>query len=369
MLAICLGFLWLAGPACAGQPERAPATRGQPKTPGRTVAAPWPEADALFRQDPRWLGGDAAVSVELGGERVLWLFGDSFVATHEPRLRATARFIRNSVGVQHGTDPSRARMRFFHGEAPDGSPASFFPEQDEAWLWPGHGLYRDGVLTLFMMRVRAEQPAQDGLGFRVVGWTALRVPNADTEPDAWQAIALRTPDTGELTIVGAQVLLEGEHVYAYAVREPGDQAIMLLRWSLADFTRGDLMHPSYFGGQERGFARKGPPAVVLQDGATEFSVSRAPHGGYVQVQSRGFGPAPITLRFAPELTGPFGPPIVAHVPEEARRPGVLIYAARAHPELEGADLVVTYATNTLDPKLLLGDLDIYFPRFVRIDLR
>src|SRR5215467_7748298 len=46
------------------------------------TAAPWPEADCIFRSDPRWLGADAAFSVDLGQGRVLWLFGDSFVASH-----------------------------------------------------------------------------------------------------------------------------------------------------------------------------------------------------------------------------------------------------------------------------------------------
>ena len=40
----------------------------------------WPEADTLFRQDPYWLGGDASASVDLGGGRILWLIGDSFIA-------------------------------------------------------------------------------------------------------------------------------------------------------------------------------------------------------------------------------------------------------------------------------------------------
>ncbi|MEE8424717.1 MAG: hypothetical protein V3S11_02750 [Elusimicrobiota bacterium] len=34
--------------------------------PGRfSKASPWPEADRLFRQDSRWLGGDGAYSVPL----------------------------------------------------------------------------------------------------------------------------------------------------------------------------------------------------------------------------------------------------------------------------------------------------------------
>jgi hypothetical protein len=86
------------------------------------------------------------------------------------------------------------------------------------------------------------------------------------------------------------------------------------------------------------------------------------------VYSRGFGAAPIVARRAKQLAGPFGPAQDVYLPEEARRSGVLVYAGRAHPELSGADVVLTYATNTLDADALLDDLSLYFPRFVRLTL-
>lgn len=354
--------LGCGGAAVAERPEG-----GQARA--HSVAArAWPEADALFRNDSRWLGGDAAVSVALDGERVLWLFGDSFVAAgaEQPARgsRRGASFVRNTVGLQRGRDPSRAQMRFYWRTAADGSPASFFAEQGACWLWPGHGLYLDGALTLFAMRICPDAAGSGGLGFRVDGWTASRVDDARAEPDAWRPSALPMPATAGLT-VGAAVLLRGEHVYAYAVREPGDHAVTVLRWPLADFRRGDLLRPEYFRGAEEGFGA-GSAAVVLARGATEFSVSAAPHGGFVAVQTRGFGAAPIALRFAAELTGPFGEAQDVYVPAEARRSSVLIYAGRGHPELAGADLVVTYNSNSLDEGALLDDLSLYFPRFVRL---
>ena len=51
------------------------------------TVVPWPEADSLFRSDPLWLGADAAFSVDLGRGRVLWLFGDSFVASKSAETR------------------------------------------------------------------------------------------------------------------------------------------------------------------------------------------------------------------------------------------------------------------------------------------
>ena len=46
-----------------------------PDQPLRVTAVAWPEADAMFHRDPRWLGGDDAYSIDLGnGPRrlVLW---------------------------------------------------------------------------------------------------------------------------------------------------------------------------------------------------------------------------------------------------------------------------------------------------------
>jgi hypothetical protein len=55
------------------------------------TATPWPEADRLFHSDPRWLGADAAYSVDLGRGRFLWLFGDGFVARKAGDTRRQSR--------------------------------------------------------------------------------------------------------------------------------------------------------------------------------------------------------------------------------------------------------------------------------------
>src|SRR5687767_2838197 len=75
------------------------------------TATAWPEADRLFR-DARWRGSDDAYSIHLGGERVLWLFGDTFIARPGSPTRVGSAFIRNSVAVQTGLDPLTATMGF-----------------------------------------------------------------------------------------------------------------------------------------------------------------------------------------------------------------------------------------------------------------
>ena len=86
-IAVCLAG-WLCG--CA-----------QPALP-RVRASTWPEADRLFRGDLRWVGGDGAYSVDLGNDRILWLFGDSFIAAASGD--GSKRMVRNSVAIQTGRD-------------------------------------------------------------------------------------------------------------------------------------------------------------------------------------------------------------------------------------------------------------------------
>lgn len=51
---------------------------------------------------------------------------------------------------------------------------------------------------------------------------------------------------------------------------------------------------------------------------------------------------------------------------ESNAPHAFVYGAKAHPELTGTDLIVTYTANG-DDSTLATDMGIYFPRFVRID--
>jgi hypothetical protein len=193
-------------------------------------AEPWPEADALFRSDPRWLGADDAYSVDLGGGRVLWLFADTFVSTRKqgwPRVlpaRRTAAMIRNSVGIQSGYDPSTAWIEFYW-RTERGKPRSFFPEEGETWFWPGHGLVVDDALLIFFIATRA---SSEGLGFEHTGWRAVRVANYEQPPSEWRLDWLEAdteagpaPESPFGLIVSGSVLRLEEHVYAFSVRERG----------------------------------------------------------------------------------------------------------------------------------------------------
>jgi hypothetical protein len=357
---VCLVVLSQA--ACT----RAPPVPAVVEAPASDViqAEPWREADALFRADPKWLGSDGAYSIDLGGGRVLWLFGDTFISTSLLNTRLISKMIRNSVGVQTGYNPSTASIAFTW-RTEGGKPRSFFPEDGETWFWPGHGIALEGRLVVFLM---ASRKTSEGLGFEHIGWRAVSIANPERPPSEWQLEWLDVPQNNFGLIVSGSVMRMGDHVYAFSVREP-EHTVHLVRWPLALVMNEDLSRPEWWAGQAGWVVQQdllGAPAALYPDGQTEFSVHYEPLlGRFLEIQTVRFGQADLVLRLADSPTGPYTPAERFYRPGEWETPRVLIYAAKAHPHLTGADLVLTYATNALPFARLVRRKDLYYPRFLR----
>ncbi len=209
----------------------------------------WPEADQLFRHDPSWIGGDAAYSVDLGGGRVLWLFGDSFIAKSPARSRADASFIRNSVAIQSGSaDPSAAQIAFaWHDDG--GGPSAFFPGRDGHWFWPLGGVRVGSTLVLFLLE---EKAVSTGLGFESVGTRVFFVGNPDAPPLEWTLTEGTLPSFGFSVAFGAAVVREGPDVFVFGDQEPGDHSVYIARYDVTALEAGDASSPLFFSGRELG---------------------------------------------------------------------------------------------------------------------
>jgi hypothetical protein len=332
-------------------------------------SAPWREADLLFRRDPHWVGSDGAYSIDLGHERILWLFGDTRIDPSGRHTRCGARMVRNTVAIQKGADPSRAEMTFYWGETRGGEPGPLFADQGDDWFWPGNGIRLENCLVLFLMRTRG---SSGGLGFESAGWNAVLVSNPDAEPSQWKVKWLDTPRNALGVVVGsAGVVRWGDQVYAFGSQEPvKSHPMYVVRWPVAALRRGDLRAPEWWAGADAGWVPDSSQVArwpAFENGQSELTVHfDEPTRRFVVVQSVGFGAADVAVRFAPELTGPWTQPRTVHRPAEFYRPKIMIYAAKAHPELSGADLVLTYATNTFEFAEQMTDSTSYYPRFVRL---
>ena len=335
------------------------------------------EAERLFHQDPRWLGGDGALSIRLSNDRILWLFGDTFVATSNARVRTESTLVRNTVAIQTGKDPRIASVSFMWRQESDGSPASFFPEHGELFYWPGHGIRLDkGPLVIFLYTIVAT-PGK-GLGFEPVGYAIAVIANPNEPLQAWKPRIVDAKANSFDAVPATAVLQANGYVVALAIRQQGTHAGALVRYPVASLARGDTTKAEWWAGDARGWVPasmlgKDGPAIVLDDAGSECSIhwdmrTRT----FIHVASYGFGATTIGWRTALALTGPWSSPVVVYRPPESDGQRPFVYAAKAHPELVGpdpADLVVTYATNSFEFADLLtkeGEQNLYWPRFVAV---
>ena len=331
---------------------------------------PWPEADRLFHGDMRWLGSDGAYSVDLGRDRVLWLFGDTFIGDGLQRDRGRATMIRNSIGLQVGIDPSQASMKFFWGSS-SGKPSSYVPEVDTTWFWFGDGIRLGDRLLLTVARMRS---VHTGLGFEFVSSHPVVVSNPDDDPVRWNLERLEfASDTLLRTTFPSAFVPASPFLYGYFTDNPQEQCVYLVRWAIKDIVAGDFSHCDWWSPADRtwhsgaGLRRKPPP--VMTGAQSEFTVHReAGTTQYTVVQSVGFGATSIGVRQSAHPEGPWPIPSFLYLPEESRRPGGFVYAAKAHPHLRGADLVLSYASNCFDFGTLVRDTTLYFPRFLKVNV-
>ena len=356
-------------------------------------ASQWPDANQLFERDVHWRGSDDAYSIQLGPNRVLWLFGDTLISSKDeivPRSPDYVKMPRNSVGIMHGLDPATASIDFYWGNKNSAdNPKSFFvnPDVDETnWFWPGNGLMLpDGkTLLLFFMNIKTDTTSP--WGFAIAGWQAAKITNIEKSPDKWNIVWLKVSDYSkyEIMLGSGGVMIDGDSLYAYG----GNNAkignnIYLARWPLSVFNEGtpDLSTPEWRTGsgwfKEAELDGKGLlPVMVWDKGQNEFTVNKLSNGTYVMVQttysntSGEPGNSNLVCRVSKALTGPWSEQRIIYENLYRVKPApkdLNIYAGKYHPELKGAEVIFTFASNTQSLATLWKWQNIYWPSFLKMD--
>jgi hypothetical protein len=305
--------------------------------------SPWPEADRMFRRDPAWDGGRLASAIDLGAGRTLWLFSPA-------RLKLTGQDrpveVGNALALQVGAEPTSAELMFYWGIAPDGAPTAFFAAQGDESFRFGNGVRVNDRLVLFLSRRRMTEHRIEH-----VGWSAIIVENPDAEPSDWQLRPVPTLASALDELKGIATLLRlGGHVYVFGwAGHPGSPQIYAARWADEAVHAGDLSQPEWWSGTTPGWVlgSSDEASWLFNSGRTELSIHFDPGSRrYVAVQLLGQGSSDLALRAAPQLVGSWSDPQMIYRPSESYRPGVSVFSARAHPELAGADLVLSYDTSS-----------------------
>lgn len=341
------------------------------------VGTAWPQADALFHQSPRWLGSDAAYSIQVDDKRTLWLFGDTFISTSDAHRRDESIMISNTLAIQDGLDPLTATMRFFWREPKPSTPRAdllprevgvgpqaFLADDDDYRYWPVHGVAVDGKLLLFWMCVA---PSSEGLGFSIEGTRATLIELSGDDPRTWPIRDIAHNLPADVVIASMGAAIDDGWLYALSTRGPPHHAF-LVRWPAETALRGFLSGATWW--TENGWSSEHEAIALFEDAAPEGSLHfDEARGEWISVQATGFGGAELDVRTAPAPEGPWSSRRTCFRPPESDRPHTFVYAGKAHPELLADGLAVTYAQNADNFGDLVNDDSLYWPRFVRVDWR
>jgi len=332
-----------------------------------------PAWDALFRRESGWTGADVASTVALSADKTLWLFGDTWVGEIRNGKHADSKLVNNSVALQSGKDPAKAKVEFFYGKDKDGKPAALvIPADGRGWFWLFSGVRTPQGLFLFAAQAEKAGRGDDAFGFRHVGMWLLSVANPEDRPTEWRVTQARIPLGAKDTVFGSALLARDGFVYIYG---SADEVVgrfhlkhaLVARVPEADLGRFDQWH-FFADGQWQADGSKA--SRLFDHAASEYSVSFQPAlGKFVAVCTRDgmFGQIQVRLAAAPE--GPWGEPVtVYNCPEMKWDKRVFCYAAKGHPELSAApdELILTYVANSTDFWHMAGDARLYWPRFLRL---
>jgi len=335
------------------------------------------KADMLFQRDPHWLGGDGAYSIDLGEDRILWLFGDSLIDADGSDIRSNTKMVHNSLAIQNGTDPENSELTYFWRKDSEGQPISFFEDtEDGCLLWPGHGLRTENGLLLFMMRIRGEEMflEEAAMNFNSDGWEAVFIDNPEQPPSEWNLEWLDHPQNDWGIMVGSASVIEDDgYVYAFSPNDgEKDIPLYVARWSIDHINNKDLHKMEWWCGDALGWQddktiSDNAPHALFDHAQAELSIHyNQTEEKYFCIQSEGFGETSIAFRSAAQIEGPWSDTQTLHAPPTLEHDKHFRYAAKAHPHLSDEDgLVMTFVVNSLCFENLIEDASVYFPRFVK----
>ena len=317
--------------------------------------------NSLFTSDKYWKGADGAATVDLGNNRILWLFSDTFIDVDGTGNRSNSTMIRNSIAIQNGLDIEKATIKFYY-KGSRKKPNDFFNLPGDTWLWCGHGMLVKDNLIIFLFE---EESTSEGLGFRAVGWYMVIIDNPYEDPLSWDIEYFKGPEPSDILTGSSAILRDSRYLYAYGVKEPGTHEVYLIRFEIEQLLSGNFLSMAWWAADQwvsnRGEA---PEGAVLFKGQTEFSVHYQKEiEKYMQVQTFGFGKAKLGYRLANLPQGPWSDQVLFYEPnlEDHQE---FVYSANAHPELMAEGVLITYNVNNFDFGKLINNESIYFPRFI-----
>jgi hypothetical protein len=323
-----------------------------------------------------WLGADAAYSIPLSDRRDLWIFGDTLRGAQRVVHGNDPVMVRNSIGVST-CRAGRWTIRYVIRRDAQGKPVDFFHAQHpQTWYWALDGFRAGSDVWVTLLCLRAAD-AKSAMGFETCGSDLARVSSLGPDPQQWKVTYFPLVSDGVKAYPSATTVVDGKYVDLFALDEQRSKPLIAARIPLSGLAdpRANLEYLARDSKWMKGFDPANARAVMTP-GISELSIRYHPElGRWLAVM---FDPSAfsrnILLRSAPSAIGPWSAgKVIFSVPEmDPGSPGydkdTFCYAGKEHPEFERGDLVFTYVCNTFAVSKLATNLNIYFPKTVRMPM-
>jgi hypothetical protein len=333
-----------------------------------------------FPFQQQWQGADAAYSIPLQDGRVAWIFGDTLYGDERLVTGKEPRMVHNTIGISACKD-GKWKIDYTIKNDAKGKPDSFFkPQQNNGtYYWALDGIERNQELWITLVCVR-NAPNSDAfaLGFEICGTDLAHVTGLESDPQNWKVAYFPLVAEAVHANPSASALIEGDYLYIYALYEGGSRPQILTRIPLQGL--GDpKKNLQYLGADDKWHDGIEPARakVIMKTGASEMSVRYHPELKKwiaVMVDPQIFSDK-VILRSSPSLIGPWTDgEVIYRVPilqksDPKYDADTFCYAGKEHPEFEQrGELLFTYVCNTMKPKKLPAEANIYFPKVVRMPM-
>jgi len=333
-----------------------------------------------FPFQQQWQGADAAYSIPLQDGRVAWIFGDTLYGDQRLVNGVEPRMVHNTIGIST-CEEGKWKIDYSIKKDAKGNPDSFFkPQQNNGtYYWALDGVEYNHELWVTLVCVR-NMPNSNAfaLGFEVCGTDLAHVTGLESDPQDWKVAYFPLVPEGVHANPSASALVEDDYLYIYTLYEVGSRPQILTRIPLKGL--GDPKKNLQYLGSDDQWHDGIEPAkakTIMKTGASEMSVryhAELKKWIAVMVDPQMFSDK-VILRTSPSMTGPWTDgEVIYRIPvlqksDPKYDPDTFCYAGKEHPEFEQpGELLFTYVCNTMKPKKLLAETDIYFPQVVRMPM-
>lgn len=333
-----------------------------------------------FPFQQQWQGADAAYSIPLPDGRVVWVFGDTLYGDRRIVTGEDPQMVHNTLGISTCKD-RKWKIDYTIKRDEKGHYDSFFKPQNNngTYYWALDGVEYKNELWITLLCVRnAPNSNAFALGFEICGTDLAHVTGLDSDPQIWKVAYLPLVSEGMHANPSASTVIEGEYLYIYTLYEKEDRPQILTRIPLKELN-DPKKYLQYLGGDDQwhGGIEPTKAKTIMKTGASEMSVRYHPDLTKwiaVMVHPQIFSDK-VILRTAPSLTGAWTDgEVIYRIPilqksDPKYDPDTFCYAGKEHPEFEQpGELLFTYVCNTMKPKKLVAETNIYLPQVVRMPM-